>query len=156
MLRTRITFSTTLFVASALLTGCFPDYFPRRQLKVKLSPAEMAGHWHLGRDSARILARYHVPATSADSWIDFSADGRCELHRFVDGEDVVSGSATWKIDEEREDRSSRPTSVLHITFQTTETPVILSLYFTRHHRKFVLWQYHDDPDGREYIEYESI
>jgi hypothetical protein len=152
MLRPRI----AVLVASVLLTGCLPDYFPRRHLKVNLSPAEMAGHWHLGRDSARMLARYHVPVTSADSWIDFSADGQCELHKFVAEEDVVSGKATWKLDEEREDRGSRLTSVLHITFSTTERPVTFSLYFTRHHRKFVLWQYHSDPDGREYIEYESI
>ena len=152
MLRPRV----AVVIASVFLAGCLPDYFPRRHLKVSLSPAEMAGHWHLGRDSARMLAHYHVDATSADSWIDFSADGSCELHKFVSEEDVVSGKATWKLEEEREDRGSRLTSVLHITFQTSERPVIFSLYFTRRHRKFVLWQYHSDPDGREYIEYESI
>src|SRR5436309_7454279 len=113
MLSTRIAFGTTLLVASALLTSCLPDYFPRRHLTVNLSPAEMAGHWHLGRDSARMLARYHVPATSADSWIDFSPDGQCDLHKFVAEEDVFSGKATWKLNEEREDTSSRSTSVLH-------------------------------------------
>jgi hypothetical protein len=143
-------------VASALLTGCLPDYFPRRHLRVSLSAAEMARHWHLGRDSAQMLAQYNVPASFADSWIDFSPDGRCELHKFVSDQQVFSGNATWKIDEERADRGSRPTSVLHIAFQTPERPVIFSLYFTRRHHRFVLWQYHSDPDGREYIEYESI
>src|SRR5436853_7883276 len=130
MLRPRV----AVLVASVFLAGCLPDYFPRRHLNVKLSPAEMAGHWHLSRDSARMLAHYHVPATSADSWIDFSANGQCDLHKFVSEENVFSGKATWKLEEEREDRSSRSASVLHITFQTAERPVTFSLYFTRQHR----------------------
>ena len=152
MLRPR----AAILIAAILLTGCFPDYFPRRHLRVKLSPDDMAGHWHLGRDSARMLAHYHVAASSADSWIDFASDGQCELHKFVSEEDVFSGKATWTLDEERDDRSSRTTSVLQITLQTPERPVKFSLYFTRYHHKLVLWQYHSDPDGREYIEYESI
>ncbi len=116
----------------------------------------MAGEWHLGRDSARMLAHYNVSASPADSWIDFSADGQCELHKFVSEEDVFSGKATWKVDDEHEDQGSPLTSVLHIIFQTAERPVTFSLYFTRRHDKYVLWQYHSDPDGREYIEYERI
>jgi hypothetical protein len=153
MLRPRV----AVLVASVLLTGCFPDYFPRRHLKVNLSPAEMAGRWRLDQDSARMLSHYRVPVSPENSWIDFSADGQCELHNFVDEEQMLSGKATWKIDEEPDHAwGTRSTSVLHVRLQTQERPVTFSLYFTRHHGKFVLWQYHSDPDGREYIEYESI
>jgi hypothetical protein len=153
MLRPR----AAVLIALAVLTGCFPDYFPRHHLRVKLSPTDMAGHWHLGRDSARMLARYRVPVSTANSWIDFFTDGQCELHNFVDEEQVLTGKATWKLDEEPDQAwGTRSTSVLHIMFQTPERPVTFSLYFTRHHHRYVLWQYHSDPDGREYIEYESI
>jgi hypothetical protein len=153
MLRPRV----AVLILLSLLTGCLPDYFPRRQLRVKLSPGDMAGHWHLGRDSAGMLAHYHIPASSADSWIDFSSDGQCELHNFVDGDEVYAGKGTWTIDKEPDYAwGTRSTSVLHIRFQTAGRLAISSLYFTRRHHKYVLWQYHNDPDGREYIEYESI
>ena len=156
MLKPLIAPVTTAVIALALLAGCFPDYFPRRKLKVNLSPVEMAGHWQLTADSADMLARHYVPVTKADSSIDLFADGGCELHKFVDEEDLFSGKATWKLEEGREDSSDRKISVLHIMVHTGERQGTALLYFTRKHRKLILWQYHSDPDGREYIEYERI
>ena len=146
-----------VLIALVLLTGCFPDYFPRHHLRVELSPMDMAGHWHLGRESARMLKRYHIPASTANSWIDFSSDGHCGLHNFVDDDQVLSGKATWKLDEEPDQGwGTRSTTVLHIMLQTAERSDTISLYFTRRHHRYVLWQYHGDSDDREYIEYESI
>jgi len=111
----------------------------------------MAGHWQLTNASARMLARYRVSVTPTDSFIEFFADGRCELHKFVDQEDAISGAGNWKIEQNPIQAKS---SVMHIAYRTAQRPFVSSLSFTRRQGKIILWQYHSDPDGREYVEYE--
>ena len=147
----RILSSAAMFAALIFLASCFPDYFPRRKLKVNLSPADIAGEWHLRKDSAKMLQRYRVVVTEADSFVEFLADGRCELHKFVDEEQALSGPGSWKLEK---DPLEKDVSVIHIAYRTAERSFVSSLYFTRSHGKVVLWQYHSDPDGREYVEYE--
>src|SRR6266404_9576093 len=147
--------ATAMLVVSALLTSCLPDYFPRRKLKVNLSGADMAGNWKLTTSSAKILTLvYHVSIKPNESAIEFFADGRCELRDFIgEDEDVHSGAATWKIEQ---DSLEPKASVLHISYRTPERPVTFSLSFTRRRGKIILWQYHGDPDSREYVEYERV
>lgn len=147
----RIASRSAIIVALVLLSSCFPDYFPRRKLKVNLSPTDVAGEWHLNKESARMLEHYRVAVSPADSFIEFFADGRCELHKFVEEEEAITGPATWKIGNDAIDRK---VSVMHITYRTAERQFTSSLNFTRRQGKIIMWQYHSDPDGREYTEYQ--
>jgi hypothetical protein len=88
------------------------------------------------------------------SFIDLSADGRADLRDFVGDVDLYSGAATWTIGNESDYSSKRKFSVLRITRLGEKG--FFSLYFTKRHGKIIMWQYHNDPDGREYIEYERI
>ena len=137
---------------AALLAGCLPDYFPRRKLKLS-SQEQLAGRWQLTRDSLKMMDRYLMRTPQA-SFIELAADGRCDLHDFVAGEDPYSGTGTWKIEEKSDYRSKRRFSVLRIT--RLREKGVFSFYFTKRHGKIILWQYHGDPDGREYVEYERI
>jgi hypothetical protein len=134
--------------------ACFPDYFPRQQLREHVADQQMIGRWQLTTDSAKMLARYRVPVTSKESTIEFSSDHRCQLRNFVDEYSLVSGAGTWKIEYRPEFDSEPKISLLQVGFQTAERPITSTLYFTHKRRKLVLWQYHSDPDAREYIEYE--
>jgi hypothetical protein len=147
--------SAIVLVAVTLLSGCLPDHFPRRQLRLSGSDRQIAGHWRLRPKSANMMDKY-LMRTPEVSRIDLSPDGRCDLRDFVDGEDLHSGAGTWKIEDESDDGSKRKHSVLRIGFPIHGKQGFFSLYFTRRHGKIILWQYHGDPDGREYVEYERI
>ena len=88
------------------------------------------------------------------SFIELAADGRCDLHDFVAGEDLYSGAGTWKVEEESDYGSKRRFSVLRITRSGERG--FSSFHFTKRRGKIIIWQYHSDPDGREYVEYERI
>jgi hypothetical protein len=144
--------SVIALVTVTLLAGCLPDYFPRRKLRLS-SQEQLAGRWQLTRDSAKMMDRY-LMRTPEVSFIDLTADSRCDLHDFVYGEDFYSGAVSWKTEEESDYGSKRTFSVLRITKLGEKG--FFSLYFTKRHGKIIMWQYHSDPDGREYIEYERI
>lgn len=140
-------------VAVTLFAGCLPDYFPRRKLRLSSPEQQLAGRWQLTRESDNMMARYLMKSPAA-SLIELATDGSCDLHDFVAGEDLYSGAGTWKVEDESDYGSKRKFSVLHIA--RTGEHGFFSLYFTKRHGKIIMWQYHSDPDGREYIEYERI
>jgi hypothetical protein len=144
--------SLIALVTVTLLAGCLPDYFPRRKLRLS-SQEQLAGRWQLTRDSATMMDRYLMRTPKA-SFIDLTADGRCDLHDFVSEEDLYSGAGSWKTEDESDYGSKRKFSVLHITRLGEKG--FFSLYFAKRHGKIIMWQYHGDPDGRQYIEYERI
>ena len=139
-------------ITITLLAGCLPDYFPRRKLRLS-SQEQLAGHWQLTRNSANMIDRYLMRTPEA-SFIDLAVDGRCDLHDFAFDEDLYSGAATWKTEDESDDGSKRKFSVLRITKLGKQG--FFSLYFTKRHGRIIMWHYHGDPDSREYIEYERI
>ena len=98
-----------------------------------------------------MLRRQHY-VTEADSFIEFFADGRCEMHKFDDGFNAITGPGTWKIAQD--DPDDKRASVMHIAYRTAERSSISDMYFTRQHGKIVLWQWVGDPDSRDYAEYQ--
>jgi hypothetical protein len=144
--------SVIALVTVTLLAGCLPDYFPRRKLTLS-SQEQPTGRWQLTHDSLKMMDRYLMKTPEA-SFIELTADGKCDLHDFVAGEDLYSGAGTWKIEEESDYGSERRFSVLRIA--RVGERGFFSFYFTKRHGKIILWQYHGDPDGRVYIEYERI
>jgi len=144
--------SFVALVTITLLAGCLPDYFPRRKLRVS-SQEHLDGRWQLTRDSANMMDGYLMKTLEA-SFIDLAADGNCNVQEFTAGEDLYSGADTWKIEDESDYGSKRKFSLLHIARLGERG--FFSLYFTRRDGKIILWQYHGDPDGREYVEYERI
>jgi hypothetical protein len=145
--------SIIALVVITLLTGCLPDYFPRRKLRVTGSDHQIVGRWQLTSESATMMSHYSLHPLKASS-LELSAGGHCELRDFTTGEDAYSGTGTWAIEEESDDGSKRKFSVLRVAI--SREAGFFSLYFTKRHRKIILWQYHDDPDGRQYVEYERI
>jgi hypothetical protein len=144
MLNTRAALVIAL-VLLTLLTGCLPDYFPRRKL-AGISESEVIGKWKLTQS-------YPPAVLPEDAGAEFLAGGRCTLHKFADGEDEISGDYTWQVDVEDDSKAS----VLYIAgFGTPQHPQRKSFYFTRKHGKLVLWNYIGDPDARHYIEYERM
>jgi hypothetical protein len=155
MLERRLAFSA-VSLAAGLLTACFPDYFPRRQLR-NIVPEQVVGTWQLRptRVSQRFLA-YPVPADTK-STAEFSSDGSCSLNNLIDNGDLFSGKATWNLTTE-EDRDASHVSVLeiHLPNSAGGHEHIFRFYFTHVHEKLIFWQYIGDPDSREYVEYERI
>ena len=137
------------------LQSCLPDYFPRRDLKETISEEQVIGRWHLTEESAAMLDRRGLTASSRDSTVEFFRDGRCILHNFVYGDDPITDDGTWKIQHDvAEGGGSFRKNELRITVMSSGKPGICFINFCRKHKRLFLWQYHGDPDGREYIEYE--
>src|SRR2546421_1273458 len=122
-------------VTITLLTGCLPDYFPRRKLRLS-SQEQLAGRWQLTRDSADMMDKY-LMRTPEVSFIVLTAEGRCDLHDFVSEEDFYSGAASWKTEDENDYGSKRQFSVLRITRLGKKG--FFSLYFTKRHGKIIMW-----------------
>ena len=149
-----ILFATVALVIF-LLTSCLPDYFPRRDVRDKISEGQVVGRWHLSAESAEMLAGNNIPVDH-DSAVEFFPDGACLLRNFVIGEESFSERGTWKIDHDvMADRTKPRKNVLRIfTTLPSGEQAVDSFFFWRHHRKLILYQYHGDPDGREHVDYE--
>lgn len=146
---------TAAATAMLLLQSCFPDYFPRRHLKEEISDEQMVGRWHLTKESAVMLDLHGLTVSSRDSTVEFFRDGRALLHDFVCGDDLITQSGTWKVEHDvAVGGGSFKKNELRITVISSDKPTVCFVDFFRKGKRLLLWQYHGDPDGRQYIEYQ--
>src|SRR2546423_3920306 len=137
-----------------LLGGCLPEYFPRREIKRKVSEQEVVGEWHLTQESAAMLREYHVDVDSTDSKVTLLDGGRCILGNFVCEEERLSGNCTWILAHDvSQGRGPARVNEVRIVIASGSTSGICRLNLSLAHGHLVLWQYESDPDGRKYVEY---
>jgi hypothetical protein len=137
-----------------LPVACSPDYFPRNEVKVKVSEQEVMGVWHLTEKSAAMLHEYNIISNPLDSTFTLFEANRCALVKFVCDEELVSENCTWKIEHDLpQGRGPLKRNELQIATLAGKAGGICRLNISSDGGQLVLWQYLGDPDGRRYVEY---
>lgn len=145
----------TALAALLLLQSCLPNYFARRPLKEEISKGQVVGRWRLTKESAAMLDLHGLTVNSRDSTVEFFGEGRCVLQNFVYGDDLITQPGTWTIEHDvAEGGGSFKKNELRIAIISSGKPRICFLDFGRERNRFLLWRYHGDPDGRNYVDYE--
>jgi hypothetical protein len=137
-----------------LLIGCVPDYFPRNEVKVRVSEHEVTGVWHLTEKSVAMLHEQNIDSNLPDSTFTLFEANRCVLVNYFCGDEFVSESCTWKIEHDLpQGRGPSKKNEVQIATVTGKSGGICRLNISRDGGPLVLWQYHGDPDARRYVEY---
>jgi hypothetical protein len=129
---------------------------PNRHLKQAVTEAEMLGQWSLISNSLALLKRDGITIPTKTNY-GFTLESNSVL-RFESIWDAAGGhqwldvSGTWKL-EHGDGSIGNPKNELVLRLNVKGKDWVFSLYFDRKKEGIILWNYHGDPDGLEYLEY---
>jgi hypothetical protein len=155
MIAYRISIRAVAIAIAFLYAGCLPAFFPRRHLKETLSPQDVMGRWYLCSSASRMLSRHGilVPA-GQEAVIDLESNRRCMFRSFDSHGRYIATNGTWELLHDVKFNSPKAEkNTLRIVVVPGDREFIVNLSFAKQHHQVVMWDYYDDPDGEEYIEY---
>ena len=102
-----------------------------------------------------MLSRHNVFVPSGEqALINLEPNGRCMFRSFDSHGRYLASEGTWELLHNIKFNSPNATrNTLRIIINAGERESEVKLSFARCHGEIVMWDYYDDPDGQEYIEY---